>query len=218
MNELIKITTNSQGEQIVSARDLYEFLELSERFSKWFERMSTYGFILDSDYTPYQMVHPDNKQVIDDFALTLDTAKEISMLQRSQKGKQARQYFIEQDKKLKAIQQSNIPTVPMSPLDVMQLAIDQMRIQETRLSTAEEKIEELEIRTSTRPDYFTIVGYAVYKRKKVPLSLAKDIGQKAKRICSQNGYMIDSVPDPRFGKVNQYPRQVLEQVFNDLRV
>lgn len=217
MNELIKITTNSQGEQIVSARDLYNALGIKRDFTTWCNKMFSYGFQEDKDFTPVWGESSGGRPSVD-YAMTIDTAKEISMVQRSEKGKALRLYFIECEKKLRVIQQSNIPTVPMSPLDVMQLAIDQMRIQETRLSTAEEKIEELEIRTSTRPDYFTIVGYAVYKRKKVPLSLAKDIGQKAKRICSQQGYMIDSVPDPRFGKVNQYPRQVLEQVFNDLRV
>ena len=100
MKELIKITTNSKGEQLVSARELHTYLGLSERFSKWFERMTTYGFEKDVDYTPYQMVHPSNNQKIEDFALLMDTAKELSMLQRTEKGKEARQYFIACEKAL----------------------------------------------------------------------------------------------------------------------
>lgn len=99
INELIKVSTNEVGEKIVTARDMYHFLELSERFSKWFERMVSYGFQLNIDYTPYQMVHPQNNGVVDDYKLTLDTAKEIAMIQRSEKGRQARQYFIEVEKR-----------------------------------------------------------------------------------------------------------------------
>jgi len=99
MNELIKTTVSENGEILVSGRELHEFLESSERYSKWFERMLGYGFTEGIDYTPYQKVHPQNKQEILDHALKLDMAKEISMLQRNEKGKQARQYFIEIEKR-----------------------------------------------------------------------------------------------------------------------
>jgi phage anti-repressor protein len=97
MNQLIKITENN-GYRAVSARELHLFLESNERFSKWIERMLEYSFNEDEDYTPYQNVHPQNHQVITDYALTLDTAKEIAMLQRCPKGKEARQYFIAMEK------------------------------------------------------------------------------------------------------------------------
>ena len=99
-NALIQVA-EKDGKQVVSARELYEFFSIAERFSKWIERMFEYGFEENKDYTPYQKVHPQNKQQIQDYALTLDTAKEISMIQRTDKGKQARQYFIECEKQLK---------------------------------------------------------------------------------------------------------------------
>ena len=49
------------------------------------------------DYTPYQMVHPQNHQEIDSHIMSIDMAKEISMIQRSEKGRQARQYFIQNE-------------------------------------------------------------------------------------------------------------------------
>ncbi|MBX2842592.1 MAG: antA/AntB antirepressor family protein [Flammeovirgaceae bacterium] len=94
--ELIKIY---QG-KVISARDLYEFCEAKERFSRWFSRMLSYGFTEEKDYTPYQKVHPQNQQTLDDYYLTLSCAKEISMLQRSDKGKLARQYFIKAEETL----------------------------------------------------------------------------------------------------------------------
>lgn len=97
MNELLKI--NYDNDRItLSARDLYDSLELEERFSKWYERMIGYGFKEDIDYTPYQKVHPQNHQEIADYQITLDMAKEIAMIQRSEKGKEVRQYFIQVEK------------------------------------------------------------------------------------------------------------------------
>lgn len=92
--ELVKVQEKENGEQLISARELYEFLELKERFSKWFERMLKYSFILNEDYTPYQMVHPKNNQEIQDFELKIDMAKELCMLAKNEKGKQARKYFV----------------------------------------------------------------------------------------------------------------------------
>ncbi len=97
MNEVLKI--NYETEQpTVSARDLHEALGIEERFSKWFERMVGYGFEETKDYTPYQMVHPQNHQELVDCKLSIDMAKEICMLQRTEKGKQCRQYFIDLEK------------------------------------------------------------------------------------------------------------------------
>ena len=97
MNNLISLQTTNEG-VTVSARELYEKLDIHERFSKWFSRMNEYGFEEDTDYTPYQMVHPQNKQEMTDYALTLDTAKQICMLQRSEKGRIFREYFIQVEK------------------------------------------------------------------------------------------------------------------------
>lgn len=97
MNNLIKIEERN-GEQLVSARELHEFLESAERFSKWWDRMIGYGFEENVDYTPYQKVHPQNHQEITDYAMKLNMAKELSMLQRNDKGKQAREYFIQCEK------------------------------------------------------------------------------------------------------------------------
>lgn len=107
--ELIKIEERN-GEQVVSARDLYEFLELSERFSKWWDRMISYGFTDGVDYTRVQkstVVNNGAKKEIGDYAIKLSMAKELAMIQRTDKGKQARLYFIECEKKLKEVVQTS---------------------------------------------------------------------------------------------------------------
>lgn len=97
MNDLIKI--NDDG--LVSARDLYDFLEITERFNSWFERYCKYGFEEDLDYTSvktFTVVNNGAKREIDDYAMTVEMAKEFSMLQKTKKGSQARKYFIQVEK------------------------------------------------------------------------------------------------------------------------
>lgn len=101
MKELIKITEQN-GNQAVSARELHKFLEITERFSNWFERMLQYGFTENIDYQGCEFFNTLANQVLIDYALTLDCAKEIAMLQRSERGKMARQYFIECEKQLRS--------------------------------------------------------------------------------------------------------------------
>lgn len=97
MNELIKVTTNENDEQLVSGRELHKFLEVATEYKKWFSRMSEYGFTENQDFTRVtQKRHtPGGIQSITDHAMKIDMAKEISMIQRSEKGKQARQYFLQ---------------------------------------------------------------------------------------------------------------------------
>lgn len=111
MNELIKIQTNEQGQQLVSGRELHEVLGIKSRFNDWIRNMVAYGFVEDMDYTKFlvQCVRGQNQY---DYILTLEMAKHIAMLQRSEIGMTVRKYFIECEKKLK--EQSNTPM--LSPL------------------------------------------------------------------------------------------------------
>lgn len=95
MSELIKVTTNENDEQLISGRELHGFLEVTERYSSWFERMLKYGFVEGVDYTGCKVFNALARQTLQDHALKLDMAKEISMIQRSEKGREARQYFLQ---------------------------------------------------------------------------------------------------------------------------
>ena len=101
MNELLKINTTDAERITVSARDLYEFLEATERFNSWFDRMKQYGLTEGEDFNPLKSLRVQtegNREVqreVDDYQLTIDTAKQIAMLQRNEKGTQARKYFIQ---------------------------------------------------------------------------------------------------------------------------
>lgn len=94
MNNLIEIKEQN-GQQLVSARNLHEFLEVTERFQQWFDKkVEKYNFKKNKDFIGCKVFHALAKQEIQDYLLTLPMAKEISMIQNNEKGKQARQYFI----------------------------------------------------------------------------------------------------------------------------
>lgn len=110
-NELIKISTKRiDGEEIscVSARELFKELIIKEgreeRFSQWFARHLKYGFEEEVDYTSvkkFTVVNNGAKRELTDYIITLDMAKELCMLQKSEAGRKFRKYFIQCEKKLK---------------------------------------------------------------------------------------------------------------------
>lgn len=99
MEELIRVNCDS-GQPTVSGRELHEFLEVGTAYKDWFPRMCEYGFIEGEDYStlPAQKRATNNPKnpwtEIVDHQLTLAMAKEICMIQRNERGKQARQYFL----------------------------------------------------------------------------------------------------------------------------
>ncbi|MBO0953246.1 antA/AntB antirepressor family protein [Fibrella forsythiae] len=134
MTGLIKITTDAQGVSVVSARELYSFLEGKARFNDWFKnRVYKYGLIEGQDFTLVtQSLVTNNPRnptaTVTDYALTLDTAKELAMVQNNEKGKQARQYFIDCEKQLRQIaEQSPDRSLAMDPV-VLQLLQQQAQL------------------------------------------------------------------------------------------
>ena len=101
MNELFNV--NYDNERItLSARELHEFLEVKTKYKDWFPRMTEYGFVENIDYQAIaqkRATAQGNETTYTDHQITIEMAKEIAMLQRNEKGKQARQYFIELEKK-----------------------------------------------------------------------------------------------------------------------
>lgn len=98
MNELINITLNENHEPVISARQLHTALGVTDRFSRWFERMSVYGFEENTDYVGCEIFHDLARKKVKDYIIKLDMAKEIAMLQRNEKSKEVRKYFIQVEK------------------------------------------------------------------------------------------------------------------------
>lgn len=99
MNELIKVDYTNSTRPTVLGRDLHEMLEVETPYSKWFSRMCEYGFEENKDFATVDknVLRADGSvmpQIQHDHQLTIAMAKELCMLQRTEKGKQCRQYLI----------------------------------------------------------------------------------------------------------------------------
>jgi anti-repressor protein len=134
MNDLIKISYG-KTDPTVSARELHQFLEVGTEFRHWFPRMCEYGFTEGVDFNPviFDQVQMeglrDVKRTVTDYELTISMAKELCMIQRSNKGKMARQYFISIEKAW------NTPEMVMSrALKMADITINNLRIENSRLA------------------------------------------------------------------------------------
>lgn len=98
MNEVIKVNLDTQT---VSARELYESVGSTERFSTWFERQLQFGFNENEDFTSvksFTVVNNGAKKELQDYELSIDMAKQICMVQKNEKARTIRQYLIDLEK------------------------------------------------------------------------------------------------------------------------
>lgn len=113
MNELISLhQVEMAGEAVetVNARELHAFLQVGKRFASWItERIEEYGFVENVDYVIMKEVFPETGKNPQggrprkEYFITLDMAKELAMVERNERGRQARKYFIECERRLKQI-------------------------------------------------------------------------------------------------------------------
>ena len=182
MNELINIKTSETGEPSVSGRELHEFLGVTTRYNDWFPRMVEYGFTEGKDFNLLkneQVRFEGNREVtreLLDHLLTIDMAKEICMIQRTEVGKQARQYFIQVEKDYN------------SPEKIMARAL---RIAEKELSTLklENKVQAQQIaELQPKATYYDLILQCPNLLSVT--EIAKDYGLSAKglnKILHDNG-------------------------------
>lgn len=124
MQEIIKINQNEQGEVRVNARELHEALEIKTQFNKWIERMIEYGFTDGIDFWSFLSKTQNGGRPSVEYNLTISMAKEVAMLQRNDKGKEVRNYFIQVEDRYKKL--ANDPSYQMAlGLKASQLLLDQ---------------------------------------------------------------------------------------------
>ena len=110
MQAPIKITHNPDGSKATDGRGLHEFLQSKQQFADWMKsRIKKYGFVENVDYTPFHkiMKRETGATTVTEYALSLDMAKEIAMVEANGRGREARQYFIEVEKMARSIQPGN---------------------------------------------------------------------------------------------------------------
>ncbi|WP_102048623.1 phage antirepressor KilAC domain-containing protein [Pygmaiobacter massiliensis] len=129
MNELIKINYDSE-QPTVSGRELHQFLQVGTEYKKWFERMSEYGFAENTDFVKVtqKCLTSATGQNMTDHQLTVPMAKEICMLQRNEKGKQARQYFIQLENAWNTPEQVMARALKLADKQILSLRTENSRL------------------------------------------------------------------------------------------
>ena len=166
-NELIKIK-NDNGKQLVSGRELHEFLGVGRDFTTWIKgRISKYEFAENEDFTVVESFHQNGGKggrPEKDYIITIDMAKELSMVENNDKGKQARKYFIQCEKKLKEVASSQ-KALPQDYLSALKALVQA----EEEKALMKPKVEYYE--NTLRPD--------TYKKLLTSTAIAKDLGMSA---------------------------------------
>jgi len=201
--DLIEIEERD-GVKTVNARELWDFLDVKRDFSTWIKnRIEQYGFMEGVDFTTTKSI-PQNGGTVINYHLSLDMAKELSMVERNDKGRQARQYFIECEKKSKGAN--------LSPAELILQQAQRLVDHEKALTKMNSRIDLIEAKQQTiQTNYYTVSGYCSLRGIKLTSFMASAYGRKCAKFSKEFDYMIDKAYDAKYGTVNSYHLDVLSE-------
>lgn len=170
MHNLINVTLNENQEPVVSGRQLHQVLGVKTPYSMWFDRMVEYGFTENQDFLLNNFVKQTGRGGHNkiDHVLKLDMAKEIAMIQRTDKGKEVRQYFIQVEKDFN------------SPEKIMARAL---KIADRKIISLEHKNEVLQLELEEarkQTDYLDLILQT--KDMLTTTQIAQDYGMSANKF------------------------------------
>jgi phage anti-repressor protein len=212
MSDLIKINENNK----IDGRELHEFLQIETPFKKWIDRMiADYGFTENTDFWT-KLSESTGGRPATEYELSIGMAKEISMIQRTERGKQARLYFIECEKRAKEL--SKPKTTAELLVEHAQAYLEQERRMaqiEVTQKEQEQRLLEVESKQATiDKNHYTIVGYAhLMGISGVTRSVANTLGRKASKLSHKQNYHVGKEYDAKYGTVNTYHVDILQEIF-----
>lgn len=201
-NTLIQIQEKN-GQNVVSARELYIGLGYNlAHWKRWSKKniINSDDFIEYEDYEGFTLMVNGNE--VQDFIVTLDMAKELTMLSRTKKGKEIRKYFIAKEKEVQALK-----------LQVVELHNKQLQEQQNKIEALEDKFKVLQIESGLQSGHMTIKGFATSTKTKLERKDYQALGKFASRVCRKNSLEMGHIPHPEFGSVKTYPTNILRRVF-----
>lgn len=172
LNNLIPISYDNPERPTVSGRELHDFLEVTTRYNDWFNRMTEYGFTEGEDYYSFLSNRSDGLagKPRTDHQLTIPMAKELCMIQRNERGKQARQYFLA------------IEAQWNSPEAVMRRAVLIAQKQNDQLKAANRQL--LAENSDLKPDAEYARAVCIGNNCRTATSIAKDYGMSGEKLNS----------------------------------
>ena len=210
MTQLIPLhsqTINGNAVETINAKELHEFLEVRSKFADWIKnRISEYDFTVNQDFTTVSKNLENGGRSIE-YHITLDMAKELSMVERNEKGKQARKYFIECEKKLNSTTTTQVQVVGKAE-DATRAALllsQHLNIKgpalETFLVTTVERIIGVEI------PYRPLIEQRTYSAAEIGDVLGIS-ANKVGRIANAHGLKTDDYGMLYLSKSQHGPKQV----------
>ena len=211
---LIPIIEDPKGEQTVNARDLHSFLEVGRDFSTWVkDRISSLGFAEDLDF----VITPETGDISRrgpkriEYHLGLRMARHLSMIERTKKGEDARDYFIECERIAKGKELSPGEFLVQQAQMLLRIEQEQKRQEEHRRVT-DERMEHIENQINVRSGYYTILAWANIAKLKIPIDMANRLGRVCSKLSKEREVLVGKVPDTRFGSVNSYHETILKEI------
>ncbi len=204
VSELIKVGLD----RMVDAMEIYEFLEVKSRFNDWcLRRIDEYGWSQPADYT---LLRNEYNEIIE-LKFTLDTAKELCMVEKTPKGRELRRYFIEIEKKYS----SGVPSVYNTSTEIIVASALRLLEQERATKVLAARIDKVESRielVASDSKYRTVRGMGNELGLSFTEKQAADIGRAASKYCKAKGYSMGKIGDERHGQVNSYPIHILKPI------
>lgn len=178
MNDLIKVNFDETSDTMptISGRELHQALEVQTQYTKWFSRMCEYGFTENADYlaiSQKRLTAQGNETTFTDHALSIEMAKELCMIQRTPKGKECREYFLEIEKKWNSPEAVMARALKMADVKLLG-ATQKISVLETTVTVQKQQIAELQPKAS----YYDLVLNC--KDLLSTTEIAKDYGKSAK--------------------------------------
>lgn len=222
MTDLIPIITHSIGGASVSAcngRELHAFLGIGKDYTSWIKTQIERARLVEHrDFAAFTLLgeNPKGGRPRSEYVLSIEAAKHVSMMSGTDRGHQAREYFIECERRAKAGTTPAIKDPRIAALVevlVRQDCIEQEQArQATEVARLQEDLAVVEARTQPENKHFTVMGYANLIGASVDLKAASTLGRRCAALSKEKGFAIGDVRDPRFGRIHTYHETILQAV------
>ena len=184
-DELVPVYETDTGERVVYGSELHEVLDVKSPYRIWAERrISDIEAIENEDYTSVQICTVSGGTPRKDHIIKLDTAKEMAMLERNDKGKQVRRYFIEVEKKYRELETPHAAQGAMQELSPQLQLLINMELQQKELDA---KLSRLEDRTARQDEAIQAVKEAMADAGKEE-DFSKWVSTSIRKVAESKSY------------------------------
>jgi anti-repressor protein len=194
----------------IDAKELHEALNVATKFQDWFQRrIEEYGFKEGEDFFSNLRKSSGMGRPTTEYALGIDMAKELCMVERTKIARDIRRYFIEVENSYRKLKSNDPLELAEAILANMKRQAQQLKHHDAEIVRLDAKIKEFDSDTG----YTTILGYARRLGVNIPIEIAKKLGRRAAEHCRVFGHQTGWVKDERFGQVKSYPVEIVAMVF-----